>query len=131
MGNGGFYHCRYCGFISDEIFFGRGFLGDADNPVIRCHILSGEYGDTPKRILETEPDVHFSAKTNAYRCRCGNFSSEEVVNIFSSDGGLLYMPSVKCACCGKRMRAIRDPPGKQECPECGMPLDFECTVLWD
>ena len=131
MGSGGIYHCRVCGFRSGEIWFGCGFLGNSDNPTIRGMILDGEYGDTPKSILESNQDAHFYADSIAYRCRCGNFSSKGAVHIFSSEGKPLYRPSMNCGRCGKRMRAIRDPPGNQECPECGMPLDFELTVMWD
>ena len=131
MGEGGIYRCRNCGFESVEIWFGCGFLGNPDNSAIRSQILRGEYGDKPKGILEMEPNAHFYADNIAYRCRCGNFDSKVAVHIFSSDGRKLYRPMMRCRRCGKLMRAIRDPPGYQDCPKCGRPLVFELTVLWD
>ena len=131
MGSGGYYCCEWCGFESDEIWFGGGFLGDDRNPAIRKGILAGEYGAEPKRILESEPDAHFSAQSDAFRCRCGKFSYKGTVCIYSSEGKQLYTPTMNCGVCGKRMRRLRNPGGKQECPKCGRPMDFCRTVLWD
>lgn len=131
MGSGGYYSCSQCGFRSDEIWFGGGFIGNDRNPVVRDEILDGEYGDVPKKILESEPDVHFYGQMDAFRCRCGKFSSESTVMIFSAEGKQLYAPIMNCELCGKRMRRLRNPGGKQECPKCGMQLDFYSTVCWD
>lgn len=131
MGAGGYYHCEGCGFESDEIWFGCGFLGDDCNPVIRKGILDGKYGAEPKRILESEPDVHFFAQCDAFRCRCGKFSSKDTVRIYSSEEKLLYAPTMNCGLCGKRMRRLRGPGEKLDCPKCGWPMDFCRTVLWD
>ena len=131
MGSGGYYSCSQCGFRSDEIWFGGGFIGNDRNPVVRDEILDGEYGTEPKKILESEPDVHFYGQMDAFRCRCGKFSSKSTVMIFSAEGKQLYAPTMNCELCGKRMRRLRNPGGKQDCPKCGMQLDFYSTVCWD
>ena len=131
MGIGGYFVCKGCGFQSAEIWFGIGFESGPDNPSVREKILRGEYGAKPKRVLESNPDAHFHSYMEAFRCRCGNFSSKSTVCILSS-AGVLYEPTRRCGRCRRMMEVLRD-PDIQICPKCHCmrPMVFETTVLWD
>ena len=133
MGNAGYKFCRQCGFRSEEISFGVGFLGAPNNPSVREDIMSGMYGPRPRKVLEENPDAVFQCYCQAFRCRCGHFSSKWAVRIVSREGEGLYAPTMRCDVCGKRMRALEKIPGIEQCPRCDSiyPMEFRDTILWD
>ena len=83
MGIGGEYVCEKCGYKSEQILMGPGFLSAPRHPMIGARIMNGEYGEKAKKILEENPDSEFSFYMGIYQCRYGNITSEDVVRIWS------------------------------------------------
>ena len=131
MGTGGIYRCRCCGYETDEILIGFGFLSMPNHPKIREQILEGRFGERAKRILESEPDAEFYMESVAYHCQCGNIQSRSIVRIYSPSKGKQYRQGAqRCDLCGKRMRMLRY-DAELKCPRCGESMEFMGTVCWD
>ena len=80
MGIGGEYVCDKCGYKSEQILMGPGFLSAPCHPMIGTRIMKGEDGEKAKKILEENPDSEFSFYMGIFQCcGCWNVINKDVV----------------------------------------------------